>query len=140
MLKKIKEIFGVGDSFDQLVEKELEKQPLAQLYFRMRQCSPKDNLSLLDKIDEYVRLSCSPKAIKTRAFDELETTLKFDIYQMIEGDFYEEIKSSLAIPTEVLKTCKSLSDEKRALFRKSLTSIPHKKKMNSSALNQKTRA
>ena len=109
------------------VEKEIGNG-LTRLYFTMRSLPIDDKKSLLDRMDEQVRLSHSPKAIKTRAFDELETTLKFDIYRIIEGDFYEEIKSSLAIPAEALKTYKSLTDQKRALFRKSLIPVSHNKK------------
>ena len=110
-----------------MVDKEMTNG-LTRLYFAMRSLPLSDKRSLLDRMDEYVVLSRSPKATKTRAFDELETTLKFDIYRVIEGDFYEEIQSSLAIPREALETYKSLSDEKRGQFRQSLMPISHKKR------------
>ena len=123
-------------NLDTLVNKEMQNG-LTQLYFNLRPCPTEDKTSLLNRMDEYVRLSRSPKTVKTRAFDELETTLKFDIYRIIEGDFYEEIKGSLALPTEALETYKSLSDEKRALFRKSLVAVSHKKRAFSHTLKQK---
>ena len=125
-------------SFNTLVDKEMTNG-LTQLYLTMRKCPAQNNRLLLDKMDEYVQLSRSPKTAKTRAFDELETTLKFDIYRVIEGDFYEEIRGSLAIPTEALETYKSLPDEKRAMFRRTLTSVPHKKRTLSPVSKQKTK-
>ena len=115
-------------SLDMFVEKEMCKDPLSQLYFKMRPCPAKDKVSLLNRMDKYVHLSCSPKAVKTREFDELETTLKFDIYRVIEGDFYDDMQSSLAIPTKILEAYKALSDEKRTLFRKSVGGVSHKKR------------
>ena len=125
-------------SLDMMVKKEMSKDALAQLYFKMRPCPTKDKISLLNRMDKYVQLSPSPKAVKTREFDELETTLKFDIYRILEGDFYDDLQSSLAIPTEALETYKTLSDEKRAMFRKGVGAVPHKKKTLSPVLKQKT--
>ena len=124
---------------DTLVNREMTNG-LTQLYFKMRPCPIEDKVSLLNRMDEYVRLSRLPKATKTREFDELETTLKFDIYRVIEGDIYDDFRSSLVIPTEALKTYKSLSDEKRALFRKGIIAVPHKKRTLSPTLKQKIRA
>ena len=125
-------------SLDTFVEKEMQKDALTLLYFRLRPYQSADKLSLLNRMDEYVRLSRSKKAVRTRAFDELETTLKFDIYRIIEGDFYEEIKSSLAIPTEALENYKSLPDEKRVLFRQGIMAVPRKRGTLSPAFKQKT--
>ena len=138
MFEKVKEVIGVRESFDKLVENEMTNG-LTQLYFRLRSCPVEHKRSLLDRMDEYVRLSQSKKTMNTHAFDELETTLKFDIYRLIEGDFYDDIQSSLAIPTEALKTYKSLPNEKRALFRKSVIGVPHKRKNLSPNLRQRTR-
>ena len=123
---------------DTLVDKEMQTDALAQLYLKMRPCPAEDKISLLDRMDKYVQLSCSTKAVKTREFDELETTLKFDIYRIIEGDSYEEIRSSLALPTEALESYKALSDEKKALFRQGVMAVPHKKRGFSATLRQKT--
>ena len=125
-------------SLDMLVEKEMCKDALTQLYFKMRPFSTENKISLLNRMDKYVQLSRSPKAVKTREFDELETTLKMDIYRVIEGDFYDDMQSSLAIPTEALKTYKSLSDEKRAMFRRGVGAVPHKKRTFSPVSKQKT--
>lgn len=119
-------------------EKEMCKDALTQLYFKMRPYPTENKISLLNRMDKYVQLSRSPKAVKTREFDELETTLKLDIYRILEGDFYDEIQSSLAIPTEALKTYKSLSDEKRGMFRRGVGAVPHKKRTHFPVLNQKT--
>ena len=121
----------------QLVDKEMNTG-LTRLYFNMRPCPAQDKTSLLNRMDEYVRLSRSKKASKTHEFDELETTLKFDIYRIIEGDSYEEIRSSLALPTEALESYKALSDEKRALFRQGVMAVPHRKRAFPTALKQKT--
>ena len=123
---------------DTLVDKEMRKDVLAQFYLKLRPCPAQDKTSLLNRMDEYVRLSRSKKAVKTREFDELETTLKFDIYRIIEDDFYEEIKSSLAIPTQVLENYKALPDEKKALFRQGVMAVPHREKGLMPALKQKT--
>ena len=125
-------------SLDTLIDKEMKKDALTLLYFKLRSCQSADKVSLLNRMDEYVRLSRSKKAVKTRAFNELETTLKFDIYRIIEGDFYEEIKSSLAIPTEALENYKSLPDEKRVLFRQGIMAVPRKRRKLSPVLKQKT--
>lgn len=134
----VKKLGLVGQSFNKTVAQEMANG-LTQLYLIMRQSPAENNRLLLDKMDEYVHLSRSPQKIKTRAFDELETTLKFDIYHTIEGDYYEEIRGSLVLPTEALETYKSLSDEKRAQFRQSVASVPHKRKTLSPVFKQKTK-
>ena len=140
MLEKVKEALRIGESFDTLVEKELQKQPLAQLYFNMRTSpiSLKMKNSFLDGMDKYVQLSHSPKLKKTAEFEELETTLLLDIFHVINGRPYAEW-DHLASSVLALEEYKSLSDEKKALFRKGVTEVPHKRKSFSSASKQNTR-
>ena len=140
MLEKVKEVLGVGESFDKLVEKELQKQPLAQFYFNMRvsPTSLKMKNSFLDKMDKYVQLSRSSELKKTPEFEELETTVLLDIFHVINGRPYTEwdrLTSSIL----ALEEYKSLSDEKKALFRKGVMETPHKKRTFSSISRQRTR-
>ncbi|MBO7484088.1 MAG: hypothetical protein J6T55_03080 [Alphaproteobacteria bacterium] len=124
-------------SFKASAFKKTQPNALAQLYSNMCSCPTESKLSLLDRMDKYVQLSRSAKTINTREFEELERKLKFDIYLVIEGDFYEEINGSLALPTEALETYKTLPDKKRALFRQDLMSVPHKRRSPLSLVKQK---
>ena len=137
MFQKAKKVLGLEDSFDELVEKELEKQPLAQLYCNLRSSDVKDQNLFMDKMDKYVHLSQDKKAIKTQAFEELETTLLLDIFHIINRRPYAEW-DHLGSAVLALEEYKSLPDEKQALFRKNLSGMPHKRKTNLSNLKQKT--
>ena len=135
MFQKVKELLAPKDSFDERVEKELEKQPLAQLYCNLRSSDLKDKNFFMDKMDKYVHLAKDKKAIKTQAFEELETTLLLDIFRIINRRPYLEW-DHLGSSILALEEYKSLPDEKRALFRKNLTGISHKRKTNSQILKQ----
>ena len=136
MFQKVKDVLGLGDSFDKLVEKELEKQPLAQLYCNLRSSNVINKNFVLDKMDEYVHLAKDEKAVKTQAFEELETTLLLDIFHIINRRSYAEW-DHLGSSILALEEYKFLSDEKRALFRKNLTGLSHKRKTISPTSKQK---
>lgn len=127
MFRKTMEKVGlIGDSLDELVEKELQA-PLAQLYFRLRPSSLETKNAILDQMDAYILDSKDKKAVKTQKFDEQETTLLFSIFRIINRRPYTE-GDTFSSSKQALQDYASLSDEKRALFRKSIIAIPHKAK------------
>ena len=135
MFQKVRDILGPKNSFDDRVEKELEKQPLAQLYCNLRSLDLEDKNLFMDKMDKYVYLAKDKKAVKTQAFEELETTLLLDIFRIMNRRPYVEW-DHLGSSRLALEEYKSLPNEKQALFRRNLTGISHKRKTNSPTLKQ----
>lgn len=139
MFKKIAEKCGfISDSFDALVEKELQS-PLAQLYFGLSPSPLNDKRSFLDEMDKYVQLSQSnPQALYDAKLEkeELELTLLFDIFRVINKRPYTE-GDTLVFSKQALKDYTDLPEAKKTLFRTSLLEIPHKQRVLSPSSIQK---
>ena len=138
MLKKTSELIGTEEPFDELVENDFPEQPLGKLYFNCKlHLEPIFRRILVARMDNYIQLSRSPKFTKTQEFKELEITVLLDIFYTInERGFCK--RDSLATAISALEEYKSLSDKKRALFRKGVGVVPHKRKSPLSIEKQKT--
>ena len=135
--EKMKQFGLIGDSFDELVEKEL-RSPLTRFYFNLS-LAPQTNRSvLLDGLDKYTQLSLS-KTTRTPEFDRFETGLELNVFHVLNGRSYTE-GDTLTFAKQAIQEYSSLPDNKKALFRESLLPVSRKEKNFSPVLKQKTKA